>query len=456
MGKSHAQAHIMMVAFPMQGHVIPLLELAQVLATHGIRTTFVNTDMVHDRVVNSLAGESLVGFVSVPDGLEPHERYVPGKLTEAVYTILPGKVQALIREINDGEDRHIKVSCLVYDQSIGSLHQVARDTGIRSVAFLPAAAALLVLGLHIPQLLRDGIIDDQGNPLDSSPLQLAPTMPIVNPTHFVWHTVRNTTLQKLILDVMRQNNHSINSADWVICNSARDLEPGASTLAPQITFVGPLLASNRLADSAGQFYQHDKDSLEWLDQQPPSSVIYVSFGSYAILGPAQFQKLALGLELTNRPFLWVVRPDAMPEVGKPEFPNGFLERTKSQGRIVGWANQQKVLSHPSVACFVSHCGWNSTLESVSNGVPMLCWPCYADQFINQSYICDIWRVGLQLGRDNGVIFPFDEIKEKIDRVVGDEELKGRALQLKEVMGHGAREGGTSYQNLKNFITWLHE
>ena len=168
MGKSHAQAHIMMVAFPMQGHVIPLLELAQVLATHGIRTTFVNTDMVHDRVVNSLAGESLVGFVSVPDGLEPHERYVPGKLTEAVYTILPGKVQALIREINDGEDRHIKVSCLVYDQSIGSLHQVARDTGIRSVAFLPAAAALLVLGLHIPQLLRDGIIDDQGHILDQT------------------------------------------------------------------------------------------------------------------------------------------------------------------------------------------------------------------------------------------------------------------------------------------------
>ncbi|KAL1563175.1 UDP-glycosyltransferase 83A1-like isoform X2 [Salvia divinorum] len=440
--------HIMMVAFPMQGHVIPLLELAQVLATHGIRTTFVNTEMVHDRVVSSFAGESLVGFVSVPDGLQSRERYVPGKLTEAVYTNLPGKVQALIREINGGEDDHSKISCLVYDQSIGSLHQVARDAGIRSVAFLPAAAALLVLGLHIPQLHRDGIIDGQGNPLDSSPLQLAPTMPIMNPKHFVWHTVRNTTLQKLILDMMSQNNNSINSADWVICNSARDLEPGASTLAPQITFVGPLLASNRLADSAGQFYEHDKDSLKWLDQQPPSSVIYVSFGSYAVLGSAQFQELALGLELANRPFLWVVRPDAVPG----EFPNGFSERTESRGRIVGWANQQKVLSHPSVACFVSHCGWNSTLESVSNGVPMLCWPYYADQFINQSYICDIWRVGLQLGRDNGVVVAFDEIKEKIDRVVGDQELKGRALQLKEMMVYGA----TSHRNLKNFITWLHE
>lgn len=275
----------------------------------------------------------------------------------------------------------------------------------------------------------------------------------MNPTHFVWHTVRNATVQKLILDMMGQNNKSINSADRVICNSAQNLEPGAFTLAPHIIPVGPLLASNRLANSAGQFYEYDTDSLEWLNQQPESSVVYVSFGSYAILDLAQFQELALGLELTHRPFLWVMRPDA---VGKQEFPEGLIERIESRGRIVGWANQQKVLSHPSVGCFVSHCGWNSTMESVSNGVPMLCWPYYADQFINRSYICDIWRVGLQLGQDHGVIVTSDEIKEKIDRLVGDNELKEKALQLKEMMVSSAREGGSSHQNLHNFITWLHE
>ncbi|KAH6802989.1 hypothetical protein C2S51_034435 [Perilla frutescens var. frutescens] len=450
--------HVMMVAFPMQGHVTPLLELAQVLAKHDIRITFVNTEMIHDRVVSSSRETTPVGFASVADGLESRERYVPGKLTEAVYTVVPAKIEALIREINaNSNEEEDKIRFLVYDQSIGSLQQVALNAGIPSVAFLPAAAALLVLGINIPYLLRDGIIDDQGNPLKSDPVQLAPTMPIMNPKDFVWCSVKNTTIQKQILHTMRQNNKSINSADWVICNSAQDLEPGALTLAPQVVPVGPLLASNRLANSAGSFFKQDSDSLEWLDQQPSSSVIYLSFGSYAMLDKAQFQELALGLEHGNRPFLWVVRPDAVPGADNPrKFPEGFLERIAGRGRIIGWANQQKVLSHPSVACFVSHCGWNSTLESVSNGVPMLCWPYYADQFINRSYICDIWRVGLQLGNDDGGIVTFDEIKEKIDGLLGDDELKERALKLKEMMGSSAREGGSSYQNLTNFITWIQE
>lgn len=281
-------------------------------------------------------------------------------------------------------------------------------------------------------------------------------MPIINPAHFVWYSVKNTTIQKLILSMMIQNNKSINSADWVICNSAQGLEPGAFTQAPHVVPVGPLLASNRLANSSGHFYEPDSDSLEWLDQQPPSSVIYLAFGSYAMLNTTQFHELALGLELANMSFLWVVRPGVVPGVEKQGFPEGFLERIAGRGRVIGWANQQKVLSHPSVACFVSHCGWNSTLESVSNGVPMLCWPYYADQFINRSYICDIWKVGMQLGNDDGRIVTLHEIKEKIDCLLGDEELKERALQLREMMGSTAREGGNSYQNLKDFITWIQD
>lgn len=152
----------MMVAFPMQGHVIPLLELAQVLAKHQIRITFVNIEAIHDRVVSSFSGETRVSFVSIPDGLEPSERHVPGKLMEAVYTVVPQKVEALIGEMH--------ISCLIYDQSIGSLQQVALNAGIGSVAFLPAPAALLLLGINIPKLLRDGIIDDQGQNIYWSPI----------------------------------------------------------------------------------------------------------------------------------------------------------------------------------------------------------------------------------------------------------------------------------------------
>ncbi|KAI3462888.1 hypothetical protein Pfo_019551 [Paulownia fortunei] len=438
MGKTH----VMMVPFPMQGHVIPLLELAQCLARHSIRVTFVNTEIIHDRVVNALSGEDelegRIRLVSVPDGLESGERYVPGKLTETLYKVMPQKIEELVQEIDASEEEEEKITCLVYDQSLGTIQEVAKKMGIRSAAFLPAAAALLVLSFNIPKLIEDGIVDNEGTPLKNEMVQFAPTMPIMSPSDFVWHRVKILTLQKLIFDIMTENNKATKSADWLIGNSIYDLEPGAFTIAPQIVPIGPLLASNGLGNSAGHFWQQDSNCLEWLDQQPPCSVIYVAFGSSTIFKTAQFQELALGLEHTNRPFLWVARPDYTSRAENQGFPEGFLDRVSStRGRIIGWAPQQKVLSHPSTACFISHCGWNSTVESVSNGVPILCWPYFADQFINQSYICDIW-------------------KKKIDQLLGDDMFKERALHIKEMIWSSAREGGNSYKNLRNFISWIQE
>ncbi|KAJ0042059.1 hypothetical protein Pint_19026 [Pistacia integerrima] len=101
----------------------------------------------------------------------------------------------------------------------------------------------------------------------------------------------------------------------------------------------------------------------------------------------------VGLELSNRPFLWVVRPNITIDMNDA-FPVGFLDRFATRGRIVSWAPQQKVLEHPSIACFMSHCGWNSTMEGVSNGIPFLGWPYFADQFHNENFIWNVWRVGL--------------------------------------------------------------
>ncbi|XP_050946013.1 linamarin synthase 1-like [Cucumis melo] len=101
------------------------------------------------------------------------------------------------------------------------------------------------------------------------------------------------------------------------------------------------------------------------------------------------------------------------------FPLRFQERIESCGKIVGWAPQQRC--HPSIACFVNHCGWNSTLESLSNGIRFLCWPYFADQFPNESYICDIWKVGLKLKKDKYGIVTRTEIKEKVEKLIADED-----------------------------------
>lgn len=209
-----------------------------------------------------------------------------------------------------------------------------------------------------------------GVPVKNQMIQLAPKMPNTKAENLVWACIGDATTQRIIFETICRNNQIVKLADWILCNSAKDLEPAAFDLAPEILPIGPMLASTRLGISSGSFWAEDLTCLEWLDQQPPSSVIYVAFGSFTVFDKTQFHELALGLEISKRPFLWVVRKDIGDKPSNAD-PDGFLDRIGSRGRIVSWAPQQKVLGHRSIACFLTHCGWNSTLEGVSNGVPCL-------------------------------------------------------------------------------------
>ncbi|TXG65573.1 hypothetical protein EZV62_006848 [Acer yangbiense] len=151
----------------------------------------------------------------------------------------------------------------------------------------------------------------------------------------------------------------------------------------------PLMACNESGNkSVGNLFSEDLSCLKWLDQQPTQSVIYVAFGTSATFDQTQFEEFATGLELSNRPFLWVVRPDIMNNLNG-SFLEEFRDRVDTRGHIISWAPQQKVLKHPSIACFFIHCGWNSTIEALSNGVPLMYWPFMFDQFHNQNYICNV-------------------------------------------------------------------
>ncbi|KAK3032568.1 hypothetical protein RJ639_036807 [Escallonia herrerae] len=411
--------HVLVIPYPAQGHVLPLMELAQCLAKHGFKITFVNTENTHKRVVDALEGKDTLGgqfsLVSISDGLEPGERHVPGKLSAAIFRVMPGKIEELIQEsTNKSEDD--KITCIIADQSFGWAMEVGVKMGIQRVAFHPAAAAILALGFSIPKLIDDGIINNDGTPTKNKTIQLSANMPAINTGNFVWNRL------------------------------------GAFTIAPDITPIGPLLASNRLGNSAGHFWTEDTSCLKWLDQQPACSVIYVAFGSFTVLNQSQFEELALGLELTNRPFLWVVRPEMNGQ--DRTYPEGFLERIEQRAQMVSWAPQQKVLSHPSVACFLSHCGWNSTIEGVSNGVPILSWPYFVDQFINETYICDVWKVGLGFEKDEKGIIARAEIRNKVEQLLGNNVFRERALELKETVMTGISQGGSSNKNFTKFIEWL--
>ncbi|XP_042452738.1 UDP-glycosyltransferase 83A1-like [Zingiber officinale] len=152
------------------------------------------------------------------------------------------------------------------------------------------------------------------------------------------------------------------------------------------------------------------------------------------------QQLALGLEVTDRPFLWVVQPDLAVDSADASS-DDFKDRVRNRGMMVAWAPQQKVLTHPSVGCFVSHCGWNSTLEGVRNGKLFLCWPYFADQFLNHSYICGHWKVGLILMSDESGIVKHEQLKSKVEELLGDAEMSARASSLKEKAQRNTDQGG---------------
>ncbi|GJR72562.1 UDP-glycosyltransferase 83A1-like protein [Tanacetum coccineum] len=177
------------------------------------------------------------------------------------------------------------------------------------------------------------------------------------------------------------------------------------------------------------------------------NVIYVAFGSYTIFDETQFEELAIGLELSNRPFLWVVRL-GMTKEATTTYPDGYMERVGSRGKIVSWAPQQKVLAHPSIACFTSHCDWK---EGVTNGLPFLCWPYFADQFYYETYICDTWKTGLGFKKDEAGIITRNEIKSKVEQFLSDKAFKTKALDIKEKVTTSVEKGGNSHNNLNNFI-----
>lgn len=160
----------------------------------------------------------------------------------------------------------------------------------------------------------------------------------------------------------------------VLVNTCRELEMDALAVvvgAHDVLPIGPVLPSG---DVSGIFKQDDADYMEWLDAKPENSVVYVSFGSLATMAREQLDELLRGLEESGRPYLCVIRKDikaALAEAEAAEMPH---ERLIKNGMVVEWCDQVRVLSHPVVGCFVTHCGWNSVLESVASGVPMVCVP----------------------------------------------------------------------------------
>ncbi|KAL6978908.1 N-hydroxythioamide S-beta-glucosyltransferase [Sarracenia purpurea var. burkii] len=193
--------------------------------------------------------------------------------------------------------------------------------------------------------------------------------------------------------------------------------------------------------------------MSWLDNQPNQSVVYVSFGSLAKLGSDQMEELAFGLRSTNYHFLWVVR--ATEESTLPQ--NFATEAAKSGNLVVSWCPQLDVLAHKAVGCFITHCGWNSTLEALSLGVPMVAMPQWTDQTTNAKWVVDVWGMGVRARSDDDGVVRREEVERYIREVMEGErvdEIRQNAMKWRELALQEVSEGGSSDRNIDEFVASL--
>jgi gallate 1-beta-glucosyltransferase len=254
------------------------------------------------------------------------------------------------------------------------------------------------------------------------------------------------SLTKAILEQF----NNIDKASRVFVNSFTELEPEAiDAIAKyaQLIPVGPLVEpeDESMSNLRGDFIKATGDCLEWLDTQEPKSVIYISLGSIVTFTREEMTDMAHELLTNSRPFLWVIRPDC-----HELLPEGFLEEVKGRGMVVGWSPQDSVLNHGSVGCFLTHCGWNSVLETLTAGVPVLAYPQWGDQVTDAKFLVDIYKVGVRLKAPVEHKVLHSAIEAVMDGP-NAEAIKERATKWKEAAKAAVAKGGSSDRNIQAFV-----
>ncbi|KAL7171499.1 hypothetical protein ACSBR2_036204 [Camellia fascicularis] len=256
---------------------------------------------------------------------------------------------------------------------------------------------------------------------------------------------------------------NLDGADWIFCNSFEELEfegkKGTSELW-SATLIGPMVPSAHLdgriegenGHGASLWKPLSEECTNWLKMKADKSVVYVSFGSMVSLIDEQMEEIAWGLKGSNLDFIWLVRNS---EVNK--LPSEFVDSTTEKGLIVTWCYQLDMLAHQTIGCFVTHCVWNSTLEGLSFGVPMVGVPKWPDQLTNAKFMDEIWEVGVRAKEDEKGIVRREELMSCLKQVMEGErsvEIRKNASKWKRLAKEAISEGGSSDKCIDEFVEKL--
>ncbi|KAL2487388.1 UDP-glycosyltransferase 86A1 [Abeliophyllum distichum] len=472
MADTKQKPHALLFPYPLQGHVIPFVHLATKLALNGFTITFVNTESIHQQI-SKAAGLDLgatgdgdadifsearksgldIRYATITDGFPlgfdrslHHDQFFEG-----ILHVFPAYVDDFVGYLVRSDPT---INCFIADTFFVWTSMIASKYNLVNISFFTEPALVLTLYYHIDLLRQNGHFATADNRSDA--IDYIPGVKSITPTDLMSYLQETDNISTTVHQILYKAFHDVKKGDFIIINTVQELEEETISCIQKkqpIYAIGPIFPPGFTKSCISTSLWAESDCTPWLDTKPHDSVLYVSFGSYAHTSKHEIDEIANGLLLSGVNFIWVLRPDIVSSDESDILPVGFEESVKGRGRIVSWCFQIAVISHPAIGGFLTHCGWNSILESIWCCVPLLCYPLLTDQFTNRKLVVDDFNVGINLCDDKKYVNR-EEVSEKINRLMkgkSSEEIREQVKKVKKVLEDAMEKNGSSERNFLQLI-----
>ncbi|BAT83205.1 hypothetical protein LR48_Vigan03g001900 [Vigna angularis] len=479
---STALSHLHFVFIPLMapGHLLPMVDMAKLLAQRQVKVSIVTTPLNSIQFQASIDKEIQSGSpiqilnvqfpcaeAGLPEGCESVDALPSMDLLNNFNTALD-LLQQPLQELL--EKQKPLPSCIIADQHIICVSEVANKLHVPIIVFDGTSCFFLLCKYYLQKdKVYEAVSAEEKFLIPGIPhrieLQRSQLPGMFNPG--TDHEL-NARREKVLEVAEKSYGIVVNSFEELEAEYVKEYKRFSGH---KVWCVGPVSLSNRddidKSLRSRRDLSNENEYMKWLDSWSRRSVIYVCFGSLNRATPEQLIELGIGLEATKRPFIWVLRGAyGREEMEKWLVEDGFEERVKGRGLLIkGWVPQVLILSHRAIGVFVTHCGWNSTLEGICAGVPLVTFPLFAEQFLNEQLVVEVLKIGMSVGAESVVHLgeehksriqvTRENIKGSIENVMGEgqekEERRERARKYADMARKAIEQGGSSHRNMSLLI-----
>ncbi|XP_057809116.1 UDP-glycosyltransferase 87A1-like [Salvia miltiorrhiza] len=442
--------HVVAVPYPGRGHVNPMMNLCKLLASS--KPDLLITVVLTEEWLGLIGAEEKppsIRFATIPNVLPSEQERAAD---------MPSFVGATQTKMGEPFERLMErlvepVHFIIADTFLFWAIEFGNRRNIPVASLWPMPASVFSLFYHLDLLERNG-----DHPFDVSERgeERIDYVPGIKSIRLIDIPSIAYMKDQRLITLVRRIFFNLTNAQYLLISSIYELEPQMMEALKQefpfpIYTFGPAIPYLNLQNLTS-FSTNQSDYFAWLNSQPPSSVLYVSLGSFLSVSQAQMDEIADGLRASGVRFLWVARGEA----------KRLQERCGETGKVVPWCEQLKVLCHPSVGGFWTHGGWNSTMECIFAGLPMICFPIILDQTTIRKHVVEDWKIGLDAKKNlqaPGDLLKSGEIAQLVKKFMDLEsferrEMTGRAKEFGETIREAISDGGSSMTNLASLLNHI--